>query len=102
MKQPNFDKQVKAGIAFLDHTYGRAWRRKIKLASLDLSEPDYCVLAQTGGDYISHARKLELDFAVRVEYGFAIADDHTPGDWDVLTRTWKKYLRAAKKGTVKK
>lgn len=99
--KPNYDEQVKAGIAFLDHTYGRAWRRKITLASLDLSEPDACVLAQTGGDYISHARKLELDFAVRVKYGFAL-DMCVETDWGVLTRTWKKYLGAAAKKKKRK
>ena len=91
-------RRVKAGAKFLDAKYGRAWRKKVRLRKLDMSEPRECILGQTDSDYGEHCEKLGITRSKAQKLGFEAGR----GLWDYdiayrrLTAAWKEYLRGSK------
>ncbi len=83
--------KIRAGAAYLDSVYGKKWRRKIRLKTLDISSCKNCVLGQTDGDYRDHASKLGLSLSRLRAYGFT--NDQGLPSMKSLTAAWKKYLR---------
>ena len=90
------DQRVQAGIEFLDKKYGTKWRKKIRLETLDLGHPLYCVLGQTDLGYCVHADKLHLVPSKCRKLGFNIPYplSNSPSvTYVALTLAWKKALR---------
>ena len=82
--------RVQAGIKFLDKKYGKKWRKKIDLNTLDLKYSYSCILGQIDEDFWSHQAKLKLTDKRTEALGFGL---ELYGDYESLTSAWKKALK---------
>lgn len=87
--------RVKAGAVFLDKTYGKKWRRKVKLSVLDMGNANSCILGQTDTDFYSHRILLGLTTEEIKALGFeTYTTGHSlPTSYKRLTEAWKQLLR---------
>ena len=90
-----FRELIKRGWTLLDQTLGKGWWRRVRLRSLDLSNPECCVLGQLYRSYIDGKLVLGIE-------GFQDAEllgfDTTPSGYAQLTDEWKDALRNKRAG----
>ena len=89
--------RVRAGAKFLDGVYGRKWRRKVKVRSLDIRSSTSCILGQTDGDYLAHRIRLKLTRLAAAKLGFTCDEYERHGIMDDLTLAWKRFFRAERR-----
>ena len=87
---------VLKGVRFLNREYGKSWKKKINLKTLDLNSTCDCVLGQTlpytgkpllSSSYTAHRELLHLSSRQAYEYGFDAYVKYRP-----LTAAWEKEL----------
>lgn len=91
------EKQVRAGIAFLDRWYGPRWPNLVDTESIDINNTELCVLGQVAGSKgegfyeivdlacpdIGSAPAWEVDHGFQVETGEDSAD---------LAEVWARHI----------
>ena len=89
----NFRERVRNGIKFLNSKYGRVWRKKVDLDSLDLRISCNCVLGQLEGSYTAGVNKWNLSTPGAEGFGFGFfLEDASYEQWNRLTDTWKREI----------
>lgn len=82
---------VASGAAFLDEKYP-AWRQKIDVDTIDISDGDYCILGQLYGSYSRGMDLLRLSYDGVEDFGFIYSNRASSG---ALTDAWKALLADA-------
>ena len=99
--------RVRRGAKWLDRAAG-GWTSLVEVATLDMSDPGQCVLAQVfgrvGDAYLRGLTRLSLDappgadpYRLAWEHGFEVASpdqDLAPLAYDVLTQAWKAEIES--------
>lgn len=68
-----FEKEVAAGMDFLDNYYGKpSWVLALDLGVLDLKSGCDCVLGQLNGDYDTMCEILDIEESDAVNLGFCL------------------------------
>ena len=91
-----FKRRINRGIKLLDKKYGKKWREKIVLGTLDLADGSHCVLGQTDSNYTDHSHALGLSDRSAARLGFfsqAKNFDNYERESERLTALWKAALR---------
>lgn len=86
---------VKAGVAFLDRTFGAEnWRDTVNQDYFDLLDPCGCPLGQSydGGDYYAAVSHFDLSPEMEQAYGFRPIDDAPTSAWIELEDEWRDQL----------
>ena len=90
--------RVLSGIRFLTREYGKSWRKKINLETLNLGSTCECILAQTlpytgkqslSSPYTAHKNLLGVSDITVNRHGFDSDQNHK---YLELTEVWKKEL----------
>lgn len=88
--------RAKRGVEFLDRKLGWRWRKKIDVATLDLSSPCNCIEGQifgglTNEQFNTLGRLMEIDES---DFGFNLPPGvaRSQRSWARLTEAWIKEL----------
>jgi len=92
--------EIKAGIKFLNTTYGRKWREKLDSKSLDMGSCFHCMLAQTDSNFTDHVKKLKLTMGRCRELAFLGPKDLRETYEHSEYRTYYSKLTSAWKQTL--
>jgi hypothetical protein len=89
----DFNEMASRGADLLD-AENPTWYRITDLDTLDMSDPDFCVLGQVYGDYCDGLLKLNLTaFGARVRnYGFDMLSGTPDEDFTLLTQAWREQI----------
>jgi hypothetical protein len=89
-------KRVAAGALFLNKKTRstKKWRKQINLETLDIASSCDCVLGQVFGSYSEGCDRLNIDYPVRLKYGFTvnIKTKTFDKDTEILRKVWTKEL----------
>lgn len=91
------ERQVLAGIAFLDRWYGPRWPNVVDVDSIDIDNTELCVLGQVAGAHDEGFYEV-VDLACpdiakapgwEVDHGFQVSMGEYPAD---LANIWVHYI----------
>lgn len=101
----DFDVSVARGIKFLAQCYGPHWHNRIDITTLDVSDPDGCVLTQVSGMDFGHAgAHHNLSGPDEKLYGFhhnlldGASEQEVDFHYEVLTEAWKRAILDIREG----
>lgn len=88
--------RIFTGARLLDKQMkGSSWRGNIDRESLNLGNPECCILGQLFEHYLAGCCELGIKHRQAVESGFHVWDPQSPkvtGEFQALTRAWRKVL----------
>ena len=104
--------RIMHGAAFLTRRLGKGWKSKINVDTLDINQPQSCMLGQTDTDFFEHQEVLKISDLQCAHYGFlgySALDKRNKISFDSstfkrnasvkehhnLTQAWKAYLLLA-------
>jgi hypothetical protein len=92
-------KAIVAGAELLDDRCPE-WYSRIHLPSLNMADPDECLLAQLYGDYCDGVNALSLAGDTDVHYGFFATPgsaEESDDQYAVLTRLWHELIQTRRR-----